>query len=128
MRLKWSIPKKQKQSGDLFVSVACAYALTAKAPPALNGKFYANLQDTIDKLEPTNILVLFGDLNARVAVLDPNNGWWEGVIGNMAREDLSQFCSISQLTIMNTWFEKKVIHLNMWMQPAIKKWYMIDFL
>ena len=47
-RLKWPTQKKQKQNGSLFVSVVCAYAPTAKAPPALKAKFYTNLQDTID--------------------------------------------------------------------------------
>ena len=134
-RLKWLTQKKQKQSGSLYVSVVCAYAPTAKAPPALKEKFYTNLQDTIDKIDPTDILVLLGDLNARVGVRNPDNGLWEGVIGshgrserNTAGEDLLQFCSINQLSIMNTWFQKKEIHLNTWMHPATKKWHMIDFL
>ena len=56
-------------------------------------------------IELTDILVLLGDLNARVGVLDPGNRLWEAVIGkhgknerNAAGEGLLQFCSINQLS------------------------------
>ena len=80
-RLKWSTQKKPKQNRSLYVSVVCAYAPTGKSPPAVKEKFYSNLQDTIDKIDLTDILVLLGDFNARVEVLNPDNGLWGGIIG-----------------------------------------------
>ena len=48
----------------------CAYAPTAKALPSIKLKFYDDLQDTIDRIQHNDILVMLGDFNARVGVLD----------------------------------------------------------
>ena len=68
----------------------------------------------VDKVEQTDILVLLRYLNASFGMLDTENRFWEGVIGmhgrserNAAGEELLQFCSINQLTIMNTWYQMK---------------------
>ena len=44
---------------------------------------------------------------------------------NEAGEDLLQFCVMNQLTVMNTWFQKKNIYYGTWMHPALKWFHMI---
>ena len=41
----------------------------------------------------------------------------------IAGEELLQFCA---LTVMNTWFEKKTVYFDTWVQPATKLSHMID--
>ena len=36
------------------------------------------------------------------------------------------FCTLNQLTVMNTWFQKKYIYYGTWMHPAMKQFHMID--
>ena len=62
----------------------CAFAPTAKAPPSIKIKFYDNLQDTIEKIPHNDILVMLGDFNVKVGVLDTGNDLWQGVKGRLA--------------------------------------------
>ena len=77
--------------------------------------------------------MVLGDFNARVGVLKPDEEHWQGVLGrhslderNAAGEDFLQFCAMNQLSVMNTWFQKKTIHFGTWMHPATKRVHMID--
>ena len=84
-RLKWVDTGKKKRGWSgrasvTYVSVVCAYEPTAKATPSIKLKFYDDLQDIIDKILHNNILVLLGDFNARVGVLDTGNVLWQGVL------------------------------------------------
>ena len=54
--------------------VLCAYAPIAKVPPGVKERFYAQLQDAIEKVPlRDNMLIVVGDFNARVGVLDNSN-------------------------------------------------------
>ena len=44
-------------------------------------KFYSDLQDTIDKLPQNDVLVMLGDFNAQVGVLEQGDDAWQGVLG-----------------------------------------------
>ena len=131
-RLKWTV-KDQRRSGgsrenrDVFVSVVYVYAPTARATPAVKNKFNTELQDTLDKVPQNDVFMMLGDFNARVGVLKPDEDEWRGFVGkngiderNEAGEDLLQFCAMNQLTVMNTWFQKKNIYYGTWMHPATK--------
>ena len=139
-RLKW-VGKGQRRCGgsretsNMFLSIVCAYAPTARAPPGVKDQFSSDLQETLDQIPQSDILVVLGDFNARVGVLKPGEDSWHGVIGrhglderNLAGEEFLQFCSVNQLTVMNTWFEKKDIYFGTWMHPATKKQHMIDLI
>ena len=89
----------------------CAYQPTAKAPPGIKIKFYDDLQDTINRISHNDVLVMLGDFNSRVGVLDTGNDLWQGVIDkhglgepNFVGEDFLEFCALNQFSIMNTWF------------------------
>ena len=112
----------------------CAYAPTAKAPPSIKLKFYDDLQDTIDRIPHNDILVMLGDFNARVGMLDTENNLWQSVIGkhglsecNFVGKEFLEFCALNQFSILNTWFEKKKIYQGTWTHPATKKCHMINF-
>ena len=138
-RLKWAgVGKKKhgkhKRDKDMYVSVICVYAPTAKAPPGIKQKFFAELQDALDKIPESDILVVLGDFNARVGVLDQDSNLWRGILGrhgmterNLAGHELLEFCAINNLSIMNTWFQKKEIHQGTWTHPATKRCLTIDF-
>ena len=77
-RLKWVDTGKKKRgwsgrASGTYVSVVCAYEPTAKAPPSIKLNFNDDLQDTIDRIPHYDILVMLGDFNARVGVLDTRN-------------------------------------------------------
>ena len=64
-RLKWAgVGKKKhgrhKRDKDAHMSVICVYALTAKTPPGIKQKFFAVLQNALDKIPESDILVVLG--------------------------------------------------------------------
>ena len=127
-------PGGSRETSDTFVTVLSVYAPTAKAPLHVKQQFIEDLQDAIDQIPTSDVLVLLGDFNARVGRRDPENDLWRGTLGvhglderNDAGEEFLEFCATNQLTIMNSWFQKKEIHLGTWMHPATKKHHMIDF-
>ena len=77
---------------------------TAKAPPSIKIKFNDDLQDTVDRIPHHDILVMLGDFNARVGVLDTGYDLWQGVIGkhgltecNFVGEEFLEFCALNQI-------------------------------
>ena len=138
-RLKVACKGKRKPGGsrepsDTFMTIISAYAPTAKATPSTKQGFSNNLQTALNSVPHTDILVMLGDFNARVGRRDRNSELWEKVLGfhgleerNLAGEEFLEFCTINNLSIMNTWFQKKPIFLGTWMHPATKKYHMIDY-
>ena len=93
-----------------------------------------DLQDTVDKISPSDVLILLGNFNGRVGSRGDVDERWLGVRGkrgvgqcNEAGERFLEFCALNQFTIMNTWFEKKQHHLATWKHPATKQPHMIDY-
>ena len=108
---------------------------TARATPGVKAQFCSDLQLTLGRIPQSDILVVLGDFNARVGVLKAGDDSWRGVIRkhgiderNLAGEEFLQFCAVNQLTVMNTWFQKKDTYFGTWMHPATKKYHMIDLI
>jgi len=106
------------------------YALTATG---LQLQFRCDLQDVVDAIPQDELLVLLGDLNARVGVMGPDEESWQGVLGrhrlndrNEAGKEVLQFCAMNQFTVMNTWFRKKSIHYGTWRHPDTNLSHVID--
>ena len=123
-----------RETRDTYMTVVSAYAPTLKAPPGIKAKFVNELQDVTDKVPPGDILVVMGDFNARVGKRETERDVWREVRGrhglgscNEAGEEFLEFCAINNFTIMNTWFEKRQVHLATWKHPATKQPHMIDF-
>ena len=117
-----------------YLSLMSVYAPTAKAPPGIKAKFAADFQRTLDALPVGDVVLLLGDFNAHVGKRSSEDDVWREVRGlhglgtcNEAGEQLLELCAINNLTIMNTWFKKKAIHLGTWVHPATKQAHMIDF-
>ena len=114
-----------------YLSLMSVYAPTAKAPPGIKAKFVADFQRTLDALPVGDVVLLLGDFNAHVGKRSSEDDVWREVRGlhglgtcNEAGEQLLELCAINNLTIMNTWFKKKPVHLGTWVHPATKQAHM----
>ena len=109
------------------------YALTAKASPDVKAAFVDDLQSTLNSLPAGDIVLVLGDFNACVGKRESGDDVWRDVRGphgigtcNEAGEQLLELCAVNNLTIMNTWFKKRAIHLGTWMHPATKQAHTYD--
>ena len=114
-----------------YATFVCCYAPTMSAEIDLKDRFYSQLDDTINKIPPSDDLFLLGDFNARVG---DENCLWPEVLGshgigkmNENGQRLLEFCSHHHLCITNTFFENKPIHKGTWRHPRSKTWHQIDF-
>ena len=96
----------------------------SKGCPNCEAEFSVDLQDVLDRVPQADVLIMLGDINACVV-----SDLWGGVFGkqgmgevNQVGEEFLEFCATNQLTIMNTWFAKKQIHLGTWLHPAPKRY------
>ena len=127
-------PGGSRETRNTYLSVVSVYVPTAKAPPGVKDKFIEELQDVLDRVPPSDILVVLGDFNARVGKREEGRDVWRQTGGkhglgscNEAGERLLELCAVNNLTIINTWFEKREVHLATWKHPATKQSHMIDF-
>ena len=97
-------------------------------------QFYSELQGALTKVPHNDILIILGDFNARVGKSESEESMWPGVRGkfsvgscNEASESQLDFCSLNNLSIINTWFKKKLIRHLTWKHPAMKQLHLIDF-
>ena len=59
------------------------YASTLRAPHGVKQKYFADLQDVLDRIPQSDILIMLGDINARFSRGEPGsdrNAWetWHG--------------------------------------------------
>ena len=78
-RLKWVYHAFRDPIYDLPLFF-CAYAPTAKTPPAVRSQFLEQLQDVLDDIPQDDTLVMLSDFNARVGMFDPAYGLWHRTI------------------------------------------------
>ena len=123
-----------RETRNMYLTVISAYAPTARAPPAIAQEFINDLQDVLDQVPQSDVLLLLGDFNARVGSARIGQDLWRGVRGrhgigecNDAGKRFLEFCARNQFTIMNTWFQKKGHHLATWKHPATKQMHTIDY-
>ena len=72
------------------MTVICAYAPTARAPPEVKSNFSSELQDKLDKVSHKDVLMVLSDFNARVGVLKPGEGEWRGVVGKLGLDERNE--------------------------------------
>ena len=101
-----------------------------------NDKFYNDLQDTLNDVSTKDMIIIMGDLNARVGndqqkrqqhVIRSGIGPFTVDIENENGTRLIDFCEINNIIISNTFFKHKLVHQTSWMHPRNKKWHMIDY-
>jgi hypothetical protein len=99
-------------------------------------KFYADLQDTINDVPANDMLIIRGNLNARVGeneqkrqhhVIGSGVGPFTVDKHNENGSRLIDFSEINDAIISNTFFKHKLVHQTSWMYPRNKMWHMIDY-
>ncbi|CAF1538999.1 unnamed protein product [Rotaria magnacalcarata] len=96
-------------------------------------KFYSDLQDTINNVSTNDMLIIMGDLNARVGgnqqQLSSTNsvGPFTVDVENENGARLVDLCEINNIIVLNTFFQHKLLHQTSWMHPGNKIWHMIDY-
>ena len=82
-------------------------------------KFYADLQVTVDQVQKGDMLLIIGDLNARLGdqahLTAPQCvGSFTTDVQNANGVRLLNFCMLNDLVVTNTFFQHKTIHQTSW--------------
>ena len=106
----------------LKISIIQVYAPTNEANDEDKEHFYEQLQAVVDGVPKHDILIVMGDLNAKVG--DKNEGY-ENIIGkhgfgarNENGERLVDFCGLNNLVVTGTIFPHRLIHKQTWTSPG----------
>lgn len=115
-RLMWMRVKLGRESW-VFIS---AYGPGCERSEEERISFWNELARCVDSLKRRNNVVVLGDLNARVGVMQV-----EGVLGrhgvpgeNLSGERLLDLCMEKELVIGNSFFKKKLINKYTWIRVA----------
>ena len=102
---------------SVFGVVVSVYAPNQIARQEDKDRFYEDLQSVVDGVSAEDVLLIVGDLNARVGSGKTDLDEWDGIRGkhgvgrmNESGEGLLSWCSLNGLVVLNTVFEKKRIH------------------
>ena len=112
------------------LSSTVVYAPTEDAEEESKEEFYDSLQATVEKIPKHDMLIIMGDLNARVGSVSYNRESTLGKHGvgtmNDNGERLCDFCETNRLTVGGTLFQHKEIHKLTWKSPDGKTETQID--
>lgn len=113
-----------------IVTVIQCYAPTNVAKEEDKEEFYNQLQATIDKTTPRDVLIVMGDMNAKVG---QDNTRRELIIRKEGIGDINEngkpfadFCCHNDLVIGGTTFPHKDIHKTTWKLPDMRTRNQID--
>ena len=91
-----------------------------------NDKFHSDLQDTLDKVWSSDMIIFMEDFNARIGSMEHNTS--SQTVGPFATdsrtnngERLVNFCVANNVVIPNTFFQHKPVHQKSWIHPRTKK-------
>lgn len=111
------------QSKHFNISIISAYAPTLAAEDEIKDAFYDQLQSTLDKLSKRDLILLMGDMNAKVGKeIDA----YSPAIGKHSLHDMSNengirlisFANANEMVISGTTFPHKDIHKGTWTSPG----------
>ena len=114
------------------VTIIQVYAPHNEKEDAEKEQFYQELQETVDECNKNDIIIIMGDLNAKVG---SDNSGYERTMGihglgtqNENGERLCEFCQMNGLVITGTLFPHKDIHKATWVSADGKSKNQIDHL
>ena len=117
-------------TSTLKISIIVAYAPTNDSKEEKKEQFLEHLQEVINSIPKHDILLIMGDLNAKVG---SDNKDHESVMGkhglgvrNENGENLVEFCELNNLVIAGTIFPHKPRHKVTWISPNGKTENQID--
>uniref|UniRef100_A0A0L8GNS1 Endonuclease/exonuclease/phosphatase domain-containing protein n=1 Tax=Octopus bimaculoides TaxID=37653 RepID=A0A0L8GNS1_OCTBM len=106
------------------VSIIMCYAPTNNAEEDTKDVFYSQLQTVVDRIPRRDMLILMGDMNAKVG---SDNSGRERVMGrnglgvmNENGELLDDFCAVNELAIGGTLFPHRRCHKATWVSPDLQ--------
>lgn len=116
---------------DRHVTIFSCYAPTLDGSEVTKDEFYEQLDAELQRVPPSDKIMLLGDFNARVGSAQQA---WAGVLGNHGIGKVNangyrllSLCSQNQLVITNTIFTTRDIHKGTWKHPRSKQWHMLDY-
>ena len=96
--------------------------------------FFNQLQDAITQIPDAEEVIILGDFNARVGAGSIRSDVSHAVrgphgIGQIYDAGLELLCFLArnELSICNTWFAKKRIHVQSWQHPCSQVWHCIGY-
>ena len=115
------IIKARYNSKFAKLSVIVCYAPTEDAEDEEKDTFYDELQAAVDETPTHDVLLIMGDLNAKVGIDNQgkeNTMGTQGLgVANDNGDRLTSFCQENKLVIGGTIFEHKNIHKVTWCSP-----------
>ncbi|CAF3620000.1 unnamed protein product [Rotaria socialis] len=130
------IVKIRLQCTPIHITVIAVYSPinpTTKEMANESDKFYSDLQDTINNASTKDMIIIMGDLNARVGqkqqqhIAKSSVGPFAVDVENENSTRLTDFCEINNIIVLNTFFKHKLAYQTSWMHPRNKIWHMIDY-
>ena len=106
------------------------YAPTANADDEERDAFYGKLQETLDSVPKADVLIVLGDMNAKIGEEGGSHSAGKHGLGcrNEAGNRLLEFCASNDLKIMNTSFKQPKKNLYTWTSPGGRYKNSIDFI
>ena len=108
-------------SHHIKLTIVHIYAPTEDAEEQVKDEFYTRLQDVLDGRNAHDMLIVTGDMNAKVGV---DHQVYDRVMGrhglgqrNDNGERLCELCDLNELVITGTLFPHKNIHKATWVSP-----------
>lgn len=112
------------------VSILQCYAPTEMAKETKKMEFYKQMVETIKKCNKKDMIVIMGDLNAKVGSDNRDAQQVMGCYGTGERNEngdlLVEFCANHALVIGGTLFSHKDCHKNTWISPDVRTENQID--
>lgn len=125
--MKWRIPLTKGRHATLIST----YAPTLDAEEVTKDHFCESLDQALQRIPPSDKIVLLGDFNARVG---SNTQLWRNILGkhgigktNNNGLRLLMLCSEHNLVITATLFQLKAKYKTSWMHPRSKHWHLLDY-
>ena len=124
------IIKARFYSQHIKLTLVHVYAPTEDADDQTKDDFYTRLQDVLDNRNMHDMLIVTGDMNAKVGYDRESYETVIGINGMGQRNDngkrLCDICDMNELVITGTLFPHKDIHKATWISPDRKTKNQID--